>query len=167
LPLIRFRLKCPRPKAYPENPQTLGGHFKKRRLELGLTQKQAAERLAINPSTVLNWETGRTVPPIRSMPAILTFLGYDPFPAPTSVGERLLQARRKRGWSIREAASHLGVDSMAWCDWEHGELILFRKHRTTVATLLGLDRQELADEMRARWKGKHRRWEFHDSWELG
>jgi DNA-binding XRE family transcriptional regulator len=85
LPLVRFRLKCPRPKAYSENPQTLGGHFKKRRLELGLTQKQAAERLAINPSTVLNWETGRRAPAIRSMPAILGFLGYDPFPPPATI----------------------------------------------------------------------------------
>ena len=97
------------------------------------------------------------------MPAILTFLGYDPFPAPTAVGERLLHARRKHGWSIKEAASHLGVDSTTWYDWERGELILFRKHRTKVATLLGLDRQELADEMRVRWNGKHRRWKFRDS----
>ena len=101
------------------------------------------------------------------MPVILTFLGYDRFPRPTAVGERLLHARQKHGWSIRETANHLGVDSTTWYDWERGELILFRKHRTKVATLLGLDRQELADEMRARWKGKHRRWEFHYSWELG
>jgi transcriptional regulator with XRE-family HTH domain len=162
LPLVRFRLKCPKPKDYSENPQSLGEHFKNRRLELGLTQKQAAERLAINPSTVLNWETGRWAPPIRSMPAILGFLAYDPFPAPTTVGERLLQARRKHGWSIREAASHLGVDSTTWYDWERGELILFRKHRTTVATLLGLDPQQVVDEMRARWNGKHRRWEISE-----
>jgi transcriptional regulator with XRE-family HTH domain len=90
------------------------------------------------------------------MPAILAFLGYDPFPAPTAVGERLLHARRKHGWSIREAASHLGVDSTTWYDWERGELILFRKHRTKVATLLGLDRQELADEMPGRWNGERR-----------
>ena len=111
MPLVRFQLKCPKPKAYSENPQTLGEHFKKRRLELGLTQKEAAERLAITPSTVLNWETGRRGPPIRLMPAILGFLGYDPFAAPTTVGERLLHARRKRGWSIREAGSHLSVDA--------------------------------------------------------
>ena len=67
------------------------------------------------------------------MPAILGFLGYDPFAAPTTVGERLLHARRKRSWSIREAGSHLSVDPTTWCDWERGELVLFRKHRAKVA----------------------------------
>jgi transcriptional regulator with XRE-family HTH domain len=37
-------------------------------------------------------------------------LGYDPFPEPGSVSERLLAKRRAMGWSIREAAAELGVD---------------------------------------------------------
>jgi transcriptional regulator with XRE-family HTH domain len=90
------------------------------------------------------------------MPAILAFLGYDPFPPPKTVGERLLHVRRQHGWSIGEAAHQLGVDRTTWQDWEHGKLILFRRHRTKVATLLGLDPKETADEMRARWNGKHR-----------
>ncbi len=96
------------------------------------------------------------------MPAVLGFLGYAPFPIPTTIGERLLQARREHGWSIREAALHLGVDPTTWRRWERGELILFRKHRTKVARLLGLDQQELNEEMRARWNGKHRRWECRE-----
>ena len=164
LPLVRIRLtKCPRPKAYCENPQTLGEHVRKRRLELGLTQKQAAKSLGVNPWTELNWETGQHEPPIRSMPAILRFLGYDPFPMPTTLGARLLEARRKHGWSTGEAARQLGVDRTTWQDWEHGELSLFRKHRTRVAKLLGLNQHELNEEMRARWNGKHRRWECCES----
>lgn len=107
----------------------------------------------------MNWETGRFEPPIRWLPAVLCFLGYDPFSRPTTVGERLLCVRRRRGWSTSEAARQLGVDRTTWQDWEHGELILFRKHRTKVAMLLGLDQQGLNDEMRARWNGKHRRWD--------
>jgi transcriptional regulator with XRE-family HTH domain len=126
---------------------------------LGLNQKHGAERLGVNPWTIMNWETGHTKPPIRSLPAIVRFLGYDPFPEPMTVGERLLQKRRERGWAIREAADALGVEPGTWRDWEAGELILFRKHRIQVAKLLGLDQQELRDEMRARWNGKHRRWE--------
>jgi DNA-binding XRE family transcriptional regulator len=141
----------------------LGEHIRKRRLELELTQKQAAELLGVNPWTVLNWEVGRNEPPIRSVPAVLTFLGYDPIPPPETLAERLLQARRQCGWSTTEAARQLGVDRTTWQDWEHGELILFRKHRTRVATLLGLDPQELADQMRTRWNGKHRRWECSKS----
>jgi DNA-binding transcriptional regulator YiaG len=80
LPLVQIRLVAARPKPYPEHPQTLAEHIKRRRLELGLTRKQAAERLSVDPLSVSTWETGRRQPLIRSMPAILEFLGYDPFP---------------------------------------------------------------------------------------
>jgi DNA-binding XRE family transcriptional regulator len=64
-------------------------------MELGITQAQAAKTLGVKPWNILNWETGRYEPPIRSMPAILAFLGYDPFPPPTTVGEQLLHVRRE------------------------------------------------------------------------
>jgi transcriptional regulator with XRE-family HTH domain len=159
LPLVSIRLVAPRPKPYPEHPQTLAEHIKRRRLELRLTRKHAAERLSVAPLSVSTWETGRRQPLIRSMPAILEFLGYVPFPESTTLAAKLLKKRRQQGWSIREAALHLGVDPTTWRDWEAGELILFRKHRTKVAQLLGLDPQQLADEMRVRWNGKHRQWE--------
>ena len=128
-----------------------------------MTQKQAAERLSVEPRSVSNSETGRFGPPIRSMPAILSFLGYDPFPEPTTVAAKLLKKRLQQGWSIRKAALHLGVDPSTWHNWEADELILFREHRTKVAKLLGLDPQGLTDEMQARWNGKHRRCEFCES----
>ncbi|MHB8494516.1 MAG: helix-turn-helix transcriptional regulator [Casimicrobiaceae bacterium] len=154
-----IRLKALKPKETACEPRTLGEHIRKRRLGLKLTQKQAAERLSVNPWTVLNWETGRFEPPIRSLPAVFGFLGYDPYPPPTTLGERLLHVRRQHGWSTSEAARHLGVDRTTWQNWERGELILFHKHRIGVATLLGLDPKATADAMRARWNGKHRRWE--------
>ncbi len=107
----------------------------------------------------MNWETGRYQPPIRSMPAILGFLGYDPFPAPTTLGARLLETRRRNGWSTSTAARHLGVDRATWENWEHGGLVLFRKHRTRIAEFLGVDERSFVDEMRAVWNGKHRRWD--------
>jgi DNA-binding XRE family transcriptional regulator len=103
----------------------------------------------VYPGTVLNWEKGKAEPLIGAFPAIFSFLGYAPVRQPSGVGERLLHLRRQRGWSIREAATQLGVDPTTWGDWERGELILFRKHRSTIAVLLGLDEQELADEMRS------------------
>jgi len=88
----------------------LGEHVRKRRLELELTQKQAAERLGVNAGTVLNWEKGHTEPPVESMPAIIRFLGYDSFLEPNNISERLLAKRRAMGRSIKEAARQLGVD---------------------------------------------------------
>ena len=87
------------PKEAEFEPQTLGEHVRHRRLELKFSQRQAAARLRVNPWTVLNWEKNHTEPPIEAMPAIFGFLGYNPFPEPTTLPERL-----------REAPSHGLVD---------------------------------------------------------
>jgi transcriptional regulator with XRE-family HTH domain len=113
-------LKALKPKETDFEPHTLGEHVRKRRLGLRLTQKEAAERLGVNPWTVLNWEKDHTEPPIESMPAIIRFLGYDPFPEPRNIPERLLTKRREMGWSIKEAARQLGIDPGTWRDWERG-----------------------------------------------
>jgi Helix-turn-helix domain len=110
----------------------------------------------VTPWTVLNWEKGHTDPPIESMPAILTFLGYDPFPAPETLPKRLLGKRRAMGWSIRQAARHLGVDPGAWSDWEQGGVILYRRHRNLVARLLNVPIEEVDQEMRLRWNQSHK-----------
>ena len=113
-------LKALKPKGTNFEPQTLGEHVRKRRLELRLTQKQAAERLGVKPWTVLNWEKDHTEPPIESIPAILQFLGYEPFPESKTLPERMLARRRAIGWSIKEAARQLGVDEGTWGVWERG-----------------------------------------------
>ncbi len=110
LQLAPIALKALKPKETDFEPRTLGEHVRKRRLELRLTQKQAAERLDVNPWTVLNWEKDHTEPPIESMPDVIRFLDYDSFPEPKSFAERLLVKRRAMGWSIKVAASELGVD---------------------------------------------------------
>jgi transcriptional regulator with XRE-family HTH domain len=157
LPCAGLVLKGLKPKEVALEPQSFGEHIKRRRLELGLSQPQAAESLNVDPITVLNWERGKTKPLIRSLPAIFAFLGYTPVAQSSAVSERLLEFRQQRGWSIRDAAQHLGVDPTTWGDWERGDLILFRKHRSAVALLSGLSERELAGEMGARWSAKHSR----------
>jgi DNA-binding XRE family transcriptional regulator len=56
----------------------LGEHLRKRRIDLGLTQKEAAQRIGADQWTVINWEQGRTKPAVRFVPRILAFLGFDP-----------------------------------------------------------------------------------------
>jgi transcriptional regulator with XRE-family HTH domain len=129
-------LKALKPKETDFEPQTFGEHVRKRRLELRLTQKQVAERLGVNPWTVLNWEKDHTEPPIEFMPAIIRFLGYDPFPEPETIPERLLAKRRTMGWSIREAAQQLGVDEGTWGGWERGMTIHNGRHQARVDALL-------------------------------
>ncbi|MEW6312975.1 MAG: helix-turn-helix domain-containing protein [Pseudomonadota bacterium] len=148
-------LKSLRKKPYDFEPKNLGEHIRKRRLELGLTQKQVGDRLGVNPWTVLNWEKGKTEPPITFTPAILQFLGYDPFPASKTLPERLFALRRSRGWLIRDAAKEFGVDAGTWRDWECGKTILYRRHRQLIARLLGLPCGEIHQEMGAQWNRSH------------
>jgi transcriptional regulator with XRE-family HTH domain len=117
-------------------PQTLGEHIKKRRLILGLYQREVAECLGVDPFTVLNWEKGKTEPPLRAIPAILAFLGYNPFPTPTTLSERMLSARRMRGWTMKEAAQAVGVDPCTWQSWEHSGSIKWERYREKVEDLL-------------------------------
>ena len=138
-------------------PISVGDHIRKRRLELGLLQKEAAQRLAVNPWTVLNWEKGHTKPPVSAMPAIFQFLGYDPYPEPRTLPERLLAKRREMGWSIRQAANHLKVDSGTWANWERGQTVFYRRHRALIAKMLGLSFYALDQEMVARWNRLHER----------
>jgi len=78
LPFCHFTLKgCkPLPEAYPTQLETLGDHLRKRRLDLGLLQRQVAEELGIRKGTVYNWESNHRSPQLRFMPRIIEFLGY-------------------------------------------------------------------------------------------
>ncbi len=122
---------------------------------MGLMQKEAAELFGVNTWTILNWEKGRTEPPIASIPAIMRFLGYDPFPQPETLPQRLIAKRREMGWSIKEAAKAISVDPCTWGNWERGHTILYRKHRVLVAQFLDLSVDILSKEMALRWNRLH------------
>ena len=53
----------------------MGEQIKKRRLQLGLSQKTVGEMLGVTSFTVLNWEKGKTQPLAVSIPQITSFLG--------------------------------------------------------------------------------------------
>jgi transcriptional regulator with XRE-family HTH domain len=144
-----------RKKPFDFEPQTLGERIKKRRLELGLSQKEAGTMLKVTSFTVLNWEKCRTAPPVVSIPALLQFLGYDPFPKPQTIPEHLIALRRSKGWSLRDAAQEFGVDEGTWRDWESGKTILHRRHRELIAKLFGLSAEEIHRQMGAQWIQVH------------
>jgi len=131
--------------------------MRRKRLKMGLMQKEVADQLGVNSWTILNWEKGHTEPPMASIPAILQFLGYDPFPVATTLPQRLLAKRREMGWSIKEAAEAVGVDPGTWGNWEYGQPILYRQHRARVARLLNLSANVLDQEMALRWNWLHER----------
>jgi transcriptional regulator with XRE-family HTH domain len=76
---VTLRGRKPLPAAYPRELLTLGDHVRKRRLDLGLLQREVAERLGVDKTTVFNWERGRTTPLQAVRPALFEFLGYVPY----------------------------------------------------------------------------------------
>ncbi len=110
---------------------------------MGLTQKEVAYELNYSTWTVRNWEKSRVQPSIESIPAIVSFLGYDPFPAPVTLPQHLMASRRENGWTIKNAARAAGVDPGTWGNWERGEAILSQKHHTMVTQLLGISLETL------------------------
>ena len=69
----------PPPPAYPKELSTLGDHLRKKRFELGLLQREVAQRLGVDTASVTNWENGHTSPRLHLIPRIIEFLGYSPF----------------------------------------------------------------------------------------
>ena len=147
--LIPLTLKALKPKVTDCPPVLLGEHIKKRRLELGLTQKEAGKHFGVTSFTVTNWEHGLRKPAIQHLPAICQFLGYDPEPpTPDTLAERLAAKRRQFGWSQRVAAKKLGVDPSTWSAWEQGGTIMSKAHRHMVAKFTGLSEAALYSMMR-------------------
>ena len=117
---LTLNFKKPLPKDYPKEINTLGDHIKKRRLDLGLLQREVAEKIGVDKTTIYKWEGQRTKPEIRFIAPIIEFLGYDPLPAPESFSERLKTCRMRMGLSQRKLAAKLGIDPATLGGWETG-----------------------------------------------
>jgi ribosome-binding protein aMBF1 (putative translation factor) len=104
---------------------------------------------------LINWEKNRTEPAITCYPAILAFLGYDPTPKPETIGEHIKARRRALGWTIEKTAESLDVDPTALGNWEHGDTVLVREHRTRLAAFLGIDHDTLRAQMSRAWNAAH------------
>ncbi|MBI1805492.1 MAG: helix-turn-helix transcriptional regulator [Ignavibacteria bacterium] len=83
MPCCYLTLKASKPcnKAYPRDVRTLGDHIRKRRLDLGIHQKDVAALVNATTSTVTNWEKGRSSPRLYLLPKVFEFLGYNPHQA--------------------------------------------------------------------------------------
>ncbi len=114
--------KKPLPKAYPKKLVTIGDHIRKRRLDLKLTQKQVAELVGVDQTTVWNWERNRCKPTIARIPELTDFLGYVPIEnGMTTLGEHLKTFRILSGMSQRALARVLGIDPSTLSKLESGK----------------------------------------------
>lgn len=157
LPFTHVSLNSLISRAYDFEPNSLGDHIRKKRLELGLSQKRGIrttrgarmDRTELgegsHASTKWSDSDDHQVP------------GRYPFPVPDSLQERPLAKRRDMGWTFKKAANSIGVDLGTWRNWEGGRLLLYHRHRECLAPLLGLSVEDLDQEMASRWKKLHER----------
>tara|TARA_Y100000589_G_scaffold256531_1_gene245709 strand:- start:158 stop:562 length:405 start_codon:yes stop_codon:yes gene_type:complete len=104
--------------AYPATLVTLGDHIRKRRLDLGIKQKELATIINVTKETIWNWENNRIIPRIQYYPKIMNFLGYCSYVYPTTWGEKLKLHRIHNGFSYKNLANILSVDPASIRRWE-------------------------------------------------
>ena len=63
----------------PKNPTTIGGHLRRRRLQLKIYQPEAARLLQVSTVTLSRWECDKVAPTPPHYAKIAAYLGFDPF----------------------------------------------------------------------------------------
>ncbi|MCA5005990.1 helix-turn-helix domain-containing protein [Sphingobacterium bovistauri] len=124
LPCLRFEQQISKPLLInvPVNPQTLGEHIRKRRIELRLLQKDLAAIFNVSEDSITYWENNRSEPQIQYYPPIFGFLGYCPFELDTSTpAGKIKTYRYLNGLSQKHFAMIIGVDPDTVGRWEAGK----------------------------------------------
>ena len=135
LPYSRTGAK-PAIKEAPVNPQTIGEHMLKKRIDDGLLQKDVASIIGVSEGSITYWENGRSHPQVRHYPAIMAFLGYYPFANEKDiVVGRLMQVRYCKGFTYLQCAKELGVDCGTVRRWERKQSLVNPKTQLAISIL--------------------------------
>ncbi len=126
MPFCSVQLSAKRPPnpAYPKELKTIGDHLRKRRLDLGLSQKKVAATLGVSLLTITGWKLGRYGPQRSHLPAIIGFLGYSPIHHDkideNNIVETMKRYRLSHGLSQKKFAKLLLTDQKTITMWEVG-----------------------------------------------
>jgi DNA-binding transcriptional regulator YiaG len=126
-------VKKPNVPQYKSNPQTIGEHIRKKRIESSLLQKQVAAQFGISEDTLTYWENERSQPQVHHYPTIISFLGYYPFDHETdSIAGKLKQIRYCYGLNFKQCANRLAVSVDAVKRWEQGKPVAYPSTRKLI-----------------------------------
>ena len=134
---IEIPLKIQQSEELVKKPVTLGDHLRRRRLELGLYQKDVALQIGVTASTVWNWENGWSSITLSCMPKVIKFLGYNPIPCPDDIIESLGWYKQINGLTMEQLGTEMGIDSEQLADWLSGRHKPCRSNREKVKRFLG------------------------------
>jgi transcriptional regulator with XRE-family HTH domain len=90
-------------------------------MDLGLLQREGADRIGAMKDSVYLWEANRVAPTLPFLPKIIEFLGYCPCDSTWTLGERLTWIRKYLGLSQEAMARRLRVDPGTLARWERKE----------------------------------------------
>ena len=142
----------------PRNPTTLGGQLRRRRLQLGIFQSQAARQLRVSTRTLSLWEGDKIYPAWNYQPRLIAYLGYDPFTDPTlgrpkgnetigvaifsnqgppSFGLEVRRHRLARRLNRKKCALILGVSAKTLWGWETGRHEASERDQQRILEILG------------------------------
>lgn len=127
---------APEATASPAEVPPVGVLLREQRQALHLTQEEVASQIGADTWTLLSWENGKRTPTDRFYPAIIRFLGRDPWPEPQCLGTRLRAERLRKGLSREQAAAVIQVDPGSISAWEAGRGPLHRHSRAQVEAFL-------------------------------
>jgi len=103
----------------PNFPSQSANTSRKKRMDLGLLQREVAEIIGVTESTVWNWEHS-TEPELQYNPSIIKFLGYIPFDCPDDTVGRLAWYKRAMGMNLDILGEAMGRDPEQLSDWLSG-----------------------------------------------
>lgn len=98
--------------------------------------------LDVDEKTLASWERDEWSPTITAYPALIQFLGYEPWPVPRCLSEALVAERQRRGLFLKHAAKQLGVDEGTLGRWERREWKPTGRTLPSLSRWLGLDVRE-------------------------
>lgn len=127
----------PHSQDYPKEPNTIGEHIRRRQMDLGLTQGEAARRIGVSKDCLCYWENGRNEPRIYQYPAIISFLGYYPLTHETETfGGKIRRYRYEEGLNNEKLAKQFGVDAGTVSSWERNERLPLKQSLKCVLSVI-------------------------------
>ncbi len=123
-------------QAYPREINSLGDHIRKKRLDLGLLQRDVAAQMGVDSDSICHWEIGSSRPKASFLPRIYDFLAYCPWQAPAHFGEWLRMVRHSLGLSRKRLGHYQHIDESTLWRLESGRSEPTRQTESRLRDLL-------------------------------